>query len=60
MLLDVQINFLLFRLLLLKGSCLVFYPTYLSFCDVDVQLSHQRFGGLKVSGFPFFITIFAA
>jgi len=29
---------------LLVGPCSVFYPAWLSSCDVDVQLSHQRFG----------------
>jgi len=35
---------LFFLLLLLMGSCSVFYPVILSSCNVDVQLSHQRFG----------------
>jgi hypothetical protein len=56
--------FLLLLLLhLLIGSCPhVFYAVCLFSCDVDVQLSQQRFegrsGGLGVFGFPF-LAIFA-
>jgi len=55
----IQLSFFLLVLLhLLTGVCSVFYSVYLSSCDVDVQLSHQYFGGrsnsLKVFDFPFF------
>jgi hypothetical protein len=33
-------------LFLLIGSCPVSYPVCLFFCNVDAQLSHQRFSGL--------------
>jgi len=48
---------------LLSGPCPVFYPVHLFSCDVDAQLSHQRFGdrpgGLEAFGFPL-LPIFAS
>jgi len=59
---SLDFDFTLFPLLVLRiltGSCPVFYPVCLFFCDVDVQLSHQRFGGLQLFGFLLF-AIFAS
>jgi len=50
-------SLLLLLLHLLIGPCSVFYPVCLFSCDVDVQLSQQRFGdrpgGREMFGFHF-------
>jgi len=52
--------YFLLLLHLLIGSCPVFYAVCLFCCDIDVQLSYQRFGGRLrgLFGFPF-LAIFA-
>jgi len=45
-------------ILFLREECPVFYPAWLFSRNVDVQLSYQRFEGLRVFGFPFLV-IFA-